>query len=141
MLPTVGRRGPFPSPPGANVCGHPPRASGDREVGDHARARARLQQLAVAVGICLPIPLLAATGLSIPLPNSVERLAAALVPWAGPATFDSALETSVGKSESIIHRRVSVERNERAPGQPRTAIVHARPAHKTAARPTPTAVP
>ena len=34
------------------------------------------------LGICLPVPALALTGLSIPLPTTVERLAAALVPWA-----------------------------------------------------------
>src|SRR6185312_1818735 len=39
-------------------------------------------------GICLPVPLLAATGLSVPLPNVVERLAAALVPWAEPVTAE-----------------------------------------------------
>jgi hypothetical protein len=42
----------------------------------------RLEHLFVALGICLPIPVFAATGLSVPLPTTVERLAAALVPWA-----------------------------------------------------------
>jgi hypothetical protein len=41
------------------------------------------------LGICLPVPLLAVTGLSIPLPASVERLAASLVPWAESSTVDA----------------------------------------------------
>jgi hypothetical protein len=36
----------------------------------------------IVLGICLPVPLLALTGLAIPLPATVERIAAALVPWA-----------------------------------------------------------
>ena len=50
----------------------------------------RLETIAIAIGICLPVPLLAATGLSVPLPNVVERIAAALVPWAEPAAVETA---------------------------------------------------
>ena len=53
------------------------------------RSAGRLETLVVAAGICLPVPLLAATGLSVPLPNVVERIAAALVPWAEPVAFES----------------------------------------------------
>jgi hypothetical protein len=42
---------------------------------------ARWERLLAVASICLPIPLLAATGLSIPLPSSVERIGAALVAW------------------------------------------------------------
>jgi pyruvate dehydrogenase E2 component (dihydrolipoyllysine-residue acetyltransferase) len=49
----------------------------------------RLETLVLAAGICLPVPLLAATGLSVPLPNVVERIAAALVPWAEPVALDA----------------------------------------------------
>ena len=52
-----------------------------------ARPAGRLETIAIAVGICLPVPLLAATGLSVPLPNVVERIAASLVPWAEPVAF------------------------------------------------------
>jgi hypothetical protein len=45
--------------------------------------------LLIVLGICLPVPLFAATGLTIPLPASVERLAAALVPWVETAMVDS----------------------------------------------------
>jgi hypothetical protein len=51
----------------------------------HARAEgfgARWERLLAVASVCLPIPLLAATGLSIPLPSSVERIGAALVAWA-----------------------------------------------------------
>jgi diguanylate cyclase len=41
----------------------------------------RLETIALAIGLCLPVPAFAATGLSIPLPGVVERLAASLVPW------------------------------------------------------------
>jgi hypothetical protein len=53
------------------------------------RARARLEHVALALGICVPVPLLAVTGLSVPLPSSVERIAAALVPWAESSTLDA----------------------------------------------------
>ena len=43
----------------------------------------------IVLGICLPVPLFAATGLTIPLPATVERLAAALVPWVETAMVDS----------------------------------------------------
>jgi hypothetical protein len=45
--------------------------------------------LLIVLGICLPVPLFAATGLTIPLPATVERLAAALVPWVETAMVDS----------------------------------------------------
>jgi hypothetical protein len=53
------------------------------------RSAGRFETLVVAAGICLPVPLLAVTGLSVPLPNVVERIAAALVPWAEPVAFES----------------------------------------------------
>lgn len=49
----------------------------------------RWERLLIVLGICLPVPLFAATGLTIPLPASVERLAAALVPWVETAMVDS----------------------------------------------------
>jgi hypothetical protein len=64
------------------------------------RARARLEHIALVLGICLPVPLLAVTGLSIPLPSSVERLAAALVPWAETSNLDAS--GAGGASGSII---------------------------------------
>ena len=40
------------------------------------------ERLLVFLGVCLPVPVLAATGLSVPLPGPVERMAAELVPFA-----------------------------------------------------------
>lgn len=51
----------------------------------------RWERLLIVLGICLPVPLFAATGLTIPLPASVERLAAALVPWAEMVDSNRAL--------------------------------------------------
>ena len=56
----------------------------------------RWEHALVALGIALPVPLLAATGLSIPLPATVERLAAALVPWAETDTLDEGETVAVG---------------------------------------------
>lgn len=51
------------------------------------RTRVRLRErLLVFLGVCLPVPVFAATGLSVPLPATVERIAAELVPFADPVT-------------------------------------------------------
>jgi hypothetical protein len=62
----------------------------------------------IAIGLCVPIPLLAATGLSLPLPATVERLAAALVPWTNAAALKANQALDSGARGSII----------RAPGEP-----------------------
>jgi hypothetical protein len=67
----------------------------------------RWHRVLAVLGICLPIPIFAATGLSVPLPATVERLAAALVPWAGDATLADTQAFSVGENGSIV----------RAPGE------------------------
>lgn len=56
----------------------------------------------MVLGVCLPIPLFAATGLSLPLPASVERLAASLVPWADETIVDGAQAFSLGENGSIV---------------------------------------
>lgn len=56
----------------------------------------------VVLGICLPVPLCAATGLSIPLPGPVERIAAGLVPWADSATLDANAALTRGAGGSIV---------------------------------------
>jgi hypothetical protein len=50
-----------------------------------ARGAGRLERALMAVGVCLPVPIMAATGLSVPLPSVVERVAAELVPFAAAA--------------------------------------------------------
>ena len=60
-----------------------------------ARVVERSQRLALVLGVLALIPTLAATGLSLPLPAAVERIAAALVPWAEAATLaDQPVERS-----------------------------------------------
>ena len=51
--------------------------------------RRRAQRVLLVLAVCLPIPVLAATGLSVPLPEIVERLAVALVPWAEATTLEA----------------------------------------------------
>lgn len=62
------------------------------------RAGRRWESILAVLSVCLPIPLLAATGLSIPLPAGVERIGAALVAWADDAVDGSPL----GEGGSII---------------------------------------
>jgi hypothetical protein len=52
------------------------------EVAASGRTWVRLRERAlVFLGVCLPVPVFAATGLSVPLPATVERMAAKLVPF------------------------------------------------------------
>jgi hypothetical protein len=74
-----------------------------------AQWRRRGERLLVVLGVLLPIPLFAASGLSLPLPASVERLAAALVPWADAATNGNQL-LARGPGGSIV--RLGGERDE-----------------------------
>jgi hypothetical protein len=70
---------------------------------------ARRWELAlIMIGLSLPIPLFAATGLSLPLPATVERLAAALVPWTNAAALEANQALDTGPRGSIV----------RAPGEP-----------------------
>ena len=71
-----------------------------------------LRRILPFLGICLPVPLLAATGLSLPLPATVERLAARLVPFAEAATLET--DPSTGRRRGVIVR---------APGEPGAARV------------------
>jgi hypothetical protein len=67
----------------------------------------RCENALIVLGICLPVPLLAATGLSLPLPATVERIAAGLVPWMQTATLDENEALAAGANGSIV----------RAPGE------------------------
>jgi hypothetical protein len=67
----------------------------------HAQARERghaWERILAVLIICLPIPLLAATGLSIPLPAGVERIGATLVAWADESDGSSPL----GEAGAIV---------------------------------------
>jgi hypothetical protein len=69
---------------------------------EHTPVSQRWQRILAVLGVCLPIPLFAATGLSIPLPAPVERIAAALVPWADAATLAANEALAPGTRGSIV---------------------------------------
>lgn len=73
----------------------------------------------LALVVCVPVPALALSGLSVPLPSVVERVAAALVPFAGDTVLEDGTAFAAGQ---IVH----------APGADRTADA---PAARTAPRP------
>jgi hypothetical protein len=79
------------------------------------------------------IPGLAATGLSLPLPSAVERIAAALVPWAEAATL-SDQPLAVGAAGSIV--LTSTERRSGGEAAP-SETTSARPQGKPQKRPKP----
>jgi hypothetical protein len=65
----------------------------------------RWERVLVFLAVCLPVPVLAATGLSIPLPAPVERLAAALVPWVDTANLEADESLTVGADGAIVLAR------------------------------------
>jgi hypothetical protein len=73
----------------------------------------RWELVLIVMGLCLPIPLFAATGLSLPLPATVQRLAAALVPWSNAASLEENQALDGGTRGSIV----------RAPGETAPEIV------------------
>lgn len=85
----------------------------------------RWERALIALAVCLPVPVLAATGLSVPLPATVERLAAALVPWADAAKLETDESLTVGVDGTIVlarHELAGVQ----AGGQP-TALADITP--------------
>lgn len=62
----------------------------------------RWERALIVLAVCLPVPVFAATGLSIPLPPTVERLAAALVPWADAASFEADEWLTLGANGTIV---------------------------------------
>ena len=72
------------------------------QASDRARVHGgRWERVLAVLGVCLPVPLLALTGLSIPLPAGVERLGAALVSWTD-ASVDGADPLGLGDRGSIV---------------------------------------
>jgi hypothetical protein len=87
--------------PASDIAISPARAHGTR-ASDRARVHdGRWERVLAVLGVCLPVPLLALTGLSIPLPAGVERLSAALVSWAD-ASVDGADPLGLGDRGSIV---------------------------------------
>src|SRR5207302_5816176 len=69
----------------------------------------RRQRIAVGLAMCLPVPVLAATGLSLPLPSGVYRLATELV--AGTAALATHGQAGVAAPQS---GRIVLSQHERA---------------------------
>jgi hypothetical protein len=106
----------------------PPALRGGRRV----RLTRRCEHALIVLGICLPVPLLAATGLSIPLPATVERLAAALVPWADAEALDENELLASGVSGSIVHvpdEEPADAATPSAAANPRSATLASLPSH------------
>jgi hypothetical protein len=66
--------------------------------------RGRWARVFSALAIVLPVPLLAALGLSLPLPSSVERLAAKLVPFGDADALDANGTQALARG-AIVHAR------------------------------------
>lgn len=65
----------------------------------------RLERVVLVLGVCLPVPVFAGTGLAIPLPAAVERIAAAVVPFADVA--------AVQATESLTRGSITLAPGER----------------------------
>jgi hypothetical protein len=64
--------------------------------------RVRPARALMVLALVLPVPLCAALGLSLPLPATVERIAAKLVPFANTAALASKEEQLLGTRGSIV---------------------------------------
>jgi hypothetical protein len=62
--------------------------------------RRRLARVLTVLALVLPIPIFAALGLSLPLPGTVERIAAKLVPFGDPEALDA--QEQLGASGAIV---------------------------------------
>ncbi|HYY34284.1 MAG TPA: hypothetical protein VE693_12005 [Gaiellaceae bacterium] len=93
------------------------------------RLSKRWERALIVVGICLPVPVFAATGLSMPLPSSVERIAVALVPWSDSATLDENQALPAGASGSIVRAPGEKSVRGRAAAVTPSAATNPRPAN------------
>jgi hypothetical protein len=66
------------------------------------RSTLRLRRLIAALGVCLPVPICAASGLTLPLPATVERIAAALVPFTDAVAMSANEALRPGAAGSIV---------------------------------------
>jgi hypothetical protein len=101
-----------------------------------AQTLARRQAVIAVLCMALPVPAFAATGLSLPIPNVVERVAAALVPFAEPAEVARATSVSVPAGTIVL---TDTERSERVAQAtaPVPELSPAPPLPRTQARPQP----
>jgi hypothetical protein len=95
------------------------------------------QRLMILLGILLPVPLFAATGLTIPLPASVERLAAELVPFADAADLGGSQAAVAGSHGTIVEtNEVTQNRADRSARRVEAAPVRKAALHTKAKPPT-----
>lgn len=67
-----------------------------------ARVNPRWTRVLALLGVCLPVPICAMSGLSLPLPATVERIAASLVPWADGVAMSANEALQTGEGGSIV---------------------------------------
>jgi hypothetical protein len=65
-------------------------------------ARSGLRWTLALLGVCLPVPICAVSGLSLPLPAAVERIAASLVPWSDGIAMSANEALGIGARGSIV---------------------------------------
>jgi len=66
------------------------------------RTSVRWQRALALLGICLPVPICAASGLTLPLPATIERIAASLVPWADAGALSANEALRAGARGTIL---------------------------------------
>ena len=64
--------------------------------------RTSLRWTLALLAVCLPVPICAASGLSLPLPGTVERIAALLVPWTDGVVMSANEALRTGAAGSIV---------------------------------------
>lgn len=109
-----------------------------RALAPPTRTILRWQRCLAVLGLCLPVPVSAASGLSLPLPATVERLAASLVPWVDAVALRGNEALPVGVSGRILARVTDTTSDGSALGLTTNAPAGERQPARTAARPRPT---
>jgi hypothetical protein len=66
------------------------------------RTTRRWTHLLALLGVCLPVPICAVSGLSLPLPATVARIAASLVPWADGVAMSANEALHAGEAGSVV---------------------------------------
>ena len=80
----------------------------------------------LALVVCVPVPALALSGLNVPLPSVVERVAAALVPFASSPTIEEEASLASGKIVRLGNGKTQATRTASAT-KPATVRIVARP--------------
>jgi hypothetical protein len=91
------------------------------------------ERVVLVLFVCVPIPALAFSGLSVPLPSVVERIAAALVPFGHEVTVEDGQALAAGEIV-LIADRTRATASPRTRTVPRTVAPTTRAAGSTAPR-------